>query len=565
MNIEILMFFYMGVCASMILFNCAVLVINVLRKKQINKSDRRLEPKIRAQLERLEWGEGLEEGHLEQMNKIFKKVAKLGRFEDSMDVLRNEKPGLCQSYIKALGPCFVSGAADYFKRDTMEATYFAWLIRKYEAAEKENRDFWTKEIRALLQRPSIYCRENALNILYCMGNAADVVDALLLLDERHVFHHSKLIHDGLLKFGGDKNDLLKEIWGVFERFSAAMQVTLISYMRMASAECCEQVFEVMMRLNQDDEVYFACMRYFGKIHYEPAYPVLLDALSKPDGRRWERAAIAATVLRNYPSEGSVDVLVQALHSSNWYIRNNAAETLESFGLTYADMVEVFEGNDRYAREILQYWMDYRSVKQGVLVREPEAVQGKAAVSKQREENRMITKLKRGFMGYSRRSVDAYIDGIKEEYEKRLSEAEAAKKQELLEREQKLSEKAQIISEKERMLSELQLRIQRLEEEAAGMKEENSRLREKETAISLALVEAKEFSLKMRQETERACQSELERTREQCRMVKGRIDRTAGSIQEFQKMLLEVCGRIGNEMNQYTEQCEAFSKELEQDK
>lgn len=365
MNIERLMFFYMGVCASMILFNCAVLVINVLRKKQINRSDSRLESKIRAQLERLETGEGLEEGHREQINKILKKSANLGQFEDSMDALIKEKPGLCQHYIKALGPCFVSGAADYFRRDTIEATCFAWLIRKYEAAGEENRDFWTGEMRALLQRPGIYCRENALNILYGMGNAADVVGALLLLDERHVFHHSKLIHDGLLKFGGDKNDLLKEIWDVFDRFSAAMQVTLISYMRMASAECCEQVFEVMMRRSQDNEVYFACMRYFGKIYYEPAYPVLLDALSKPADERWEKAAIAAAALRNYPSERSVDVLVQALHSLNWYIRNNVAETLESFGLTYADMADVFEGNDRYAREILQYRMDFRSVKQGV--------------------------------------------------------------------------------------------------------------------------------------------------------------------------------------------------------
>lgn len=364
MHVEVLMFFYMGVCASMILFNSAVLLVNIVRKRRINRTDKRLEPRIRVQLERLERGEGLEEGHLVQMNKIFKKVAHLRSFEDSMDDLRKEKPELCRKYLRALRPCFVDGASVYFKRDMMEATYYTWLIRKYGAAEEEDRDFWTKEMKKLLQMPGVYCRENALHILYYVGNAADVVSALLLLDERHVFHHSKLIHDGMLEFRGDKKDLLREIWNVFDRFSAAMQVTLISYMRLASAECCEQVFEVMMRPRQDDEVFFACMRYFGKFYYAPVYPVFLDALSKTDDQRWEKAAIAASVLRNYPSERTVDVLMQALHSSNWYIRNNAAETLESFGLTYADMVEVFEGNDRYAREILQYWMDYRYVKEG---------------------------------------------------------------------------------------------------------------------------------------------------------------------------------------------------------
>ncbi len=364
MKIEVLMFFYMAVCASMILFNCTVLLMNVHRKKRINKRDRRLEPQIRAQIERLERGQELEEGHLRQINKNFKKVAYLKSFEDSMDDLRKEKPELCQKYLKALCPCFVNAAFDYFKRDMIEATYFAWLVRKYEIAEQENRDFWTKELRKLLRMPSVYCRENALHIIYRMGNVQDIVNTLLLLDEHRVFHHSKLIHDGLLKFEGDKKALLEEIWRVFDQFSADMQVTLISYMRMASAECCDRVFEVMMRPGQDDEVYFACMRYFGKFHYMPAYPVLLDALSDRAGQRWEKAAIAAFALRNYMSERTVDVLLQALRSSNWYIRSNAAETLESFGLVYEDMAEVFEGNDKYAKEILQYWMDCRLVKEG---------------------------------------------------------------------------------------------------------------------------------------------------------------------------------------------------------
>lgn len=90
MKIEVLMFFYMAVCASMILFNCTVLLMNVHRKKRINKRDRRLEPQIRAQIERLERGQELEEGHLRQINKNFKKVAYLKSFEDSMDDLRRK-------------------------------------------------------------------------------------------------------------------------------------------------------------------------------------------------------------------------------------------------------------------------------------------------------------------------------------------------------------------------------------------------------------------------------------------------------------------------------------------
>lgn len=375
MNVENLVFFYMGVCLAMILFNCVVMLINVLRKKQTNRTDRKLEQRIDAQLERLQRGEAIEKDHLAQMDRVFKKLSHLRSFENSLDVLKAEKPKLCQKYLEAIRPCFVRGAADYFKRDMIEATYFTWLVRKYDVADEENGAFWRAEMRKLLQTSSIYCRENALHILYHMGNAAEVVNALLQLDGRQIFHHSKLIHDGMLEFAGDKEALLKEIWNAFDRFSASMQVTLLSYMRLTSAQCREKVFEVMMRPNQDDEVYFACMRYFGKMYDERVFPVLLDALRESGGQRWERAAIAASVLRTYPSERTTEVLMQALHSSNWYVRNNAAETLESFGLTYAKMAEVFEGNDRYAREILQYWMDYRAIKEGEVGNDDERMDG----------------------------------------------------------------------------------------------------------------------------------------------------------------------------------------------
>lgn len=34
-----------------------------------------------------------------------------------------------------------------------------------------------------------------------------------------------------------------------------------------------------------------------------------------------------------------------------------------FGLTYTDLIDVFDGSDRYAREILQYRLDQRNAKQ----------------------------------------------------------------------------------------------------------------------------------------------------------------------------------------------------------
>ena len=55
----------------------------------------------------------------------------------------------------------------------------------------------------LLDQPSIYSRENAMQALYTTGNTEYVVKALKNIDNGNHFYHSKLISDGLLRFKGE--------------------------------------------------------------------------------------------------------------------------------------------------------------------------------------------------------------------------------------------------------------------------------------------------------------------------------------------------------------------------
>lgn len=99
------------------------------------------------------------------------------------------------------------------------------------------------------------------------------------------------------------------------------------------------------------------MRYFAKYHDDEVYPVLLDMAGKYDGGHWEYAAIACTALAGYPGEKTVETLKNALHVPNWYVRYNAAESLVRLGVKYFDLIDVIDGKDRYAREILQFQLD----------------------------------------------------------------------------------------------------------------------------------------------------------------------------------------------------------------
>lgn len=54
----------------------------------------------------------------------------------------------------------------------------------------------------LLDDPSIYCRENAMQAIYTTVNSEYVIKALQKIDKIELFYHGKLISDGLLNFSG---------------------------------------------------------------------------------------------------------------------------------------------------------------------------------------------------------------------------------------------------------------------------------------------------------------------------------------------------------------------------
>ena len=55
-------------------------------------------------------------------------------------------------------------------------------------------------------------------------------------------------------------------------------------------------------------------------------------------------------------------LIHAVHSANWYVRFNAANSLEALHLDYTDLIDVLSGSDRYAREMIMYRLDFERMK-----------------------------------------------------------------------------------------------------------------------------------------------------------------------------------------------------------
>mgnify|MGYP002508412616 FL=1 len=214
---------------------------------------------------------------------------------------------------------------------------------------------------SLLHEPSIYCRENAMQAIYTIGDPACVITALKIADNNERFYHSKLLTDGLLNFGGNNEKLNSALWDAFEDFSVQMQITLLNYFRFSSDSSSEQMLKLMNDEERDDEIRFACIRYFGKYRYDKAYEYLLQYANCWNDVRWEYSAIASSALGAYPCEKTAEVLKSNLYHRNWYIRFNSSQSLEKIGLTYLSLIDIVEGNDRYASEILRYRFEVRDI------------------------------------------------------------------------------------------------------------------------------------------------------------------------------------------------------------
>ena len=363
MPVEILIYIYLGMCAGMILFNIATALLSRRREHRSFRDGIRLELTVSRELDRLAETGAVSERHLRFMERRLRRVNGMAAFDAALERLCVRRPELTRSYLTALNSVTITLAEDYCRRDEIEAAYFPYIIRKYRLLAGQENEALKTMLLDLLHESSIYCRENAMQALYTAGDPAVLVRALRIIDASSLYYHSKLLSDGLLNYTGDTWELADALWEAFDAFQPWMQVTLLNYFRFSSGAYCEKIHALLNDPAQDDEVRFACLRYFGRYPYEPVYADLLHYATPSENARWEYAAIASFVLASYPGAETAAVLERNLYHPNWYIRFNASKSLEQLGFGYRDLIDVIEGHDRYASEILRYRFDVRELEE----------------------------------------------------------------------------------------------------------------------------------------------------------------------------------------------------------
>ena len=359
MKTEVLIYAYLAVCVAMIGFNIACIFVFRAREKRLYHYSQRF---IRIVLQVIEDGTVTEE-HCKYLSKKLKKINNLMAFDKTLEELFAQNPNQIKDYIRQLSSVFTYLTLEYRKKSEIQAAYFPYIIHKYKVFQGQPISIVMDTMLELVRSPSLYVRENALQAIYSIGSVECTVNALWILNKSTCYHHPKMITDGLLNFSGDTNQLGEALWNNFDRFSNRMQRVIVDYFRFSSPDHQERILELLTSQGVDDEIAYSCIRYLGKYAYPPAYPVLMDIVEKYQHRQWIYTAIAASALASYPGDQTVAVLKDLLHNPNWHVRFNASQSLMALGLYYTDMIDVFEGRDRYAGEIMRYRIDQKNMKE----------------------------------------------------------------------------------------------------------------------------------------------------------------------------------------------------------
>ena len=354
-KINYIIFIYIFICLMLLLYNIIYILLASSRsKRHIMKVGKWNNELTKIILNNEVKKENLEK-HNNHLIRKLKKLDELVAFDEAItSFVSNRSADILNDYIDTLAKIFTALAEEYCKRPSMEKGYFAFVVSKLPFDEAKDTVILSQQLLLFFNNSTIFCREKVLLALYKIGREEMVLRAFSLLDEEEMYHPTQLLGDGLLTFTGDREHLAWSIWNKSAGWSDSIQVAIVKFASLVSDAFCEEFLRELKGNQRPYEVKFALIRYFRRWKYTPAKDYFIDFICEDIS---EDLAIAMTsALSNYPGELTKMALLKALHSSNWYVRKNSAESLISMGITseYADALR--KSGDKYAAEILEYYI-----------------------------------------------------------------------------------------------------------------------------------------------------------------------------------------------------------------
>ncbi len=353
--VNLLIYLYLFICLSLLLFNFGYIVFSKYRIYIRNKKKKIWIEDIKKQILLIEKGKNIKEDHKKQIQKKLKKIENLIVYNSCLEEIIKEEN--FKIYLSQISAEINSLAFYYSHRAPMERAFFSYIISEYCPISENKHNMLASILLTYLPNSTIYCRENVLKALYVLGNESAIEQAYAVMNQDRIYHPSRLLSDGLATFTGDKEALANRLWQACYNWEENYQVAVIQMISLSSSNFQDKFAKALESGKWGEEACFAMMRYFNKYPYEYLLPFLHSCVEKNDNL----AIVATTVLAHHKDEETSRILIKGLHSRNWYIRRNSASALVASGHNQTLLEKL---SDRYAREIYTYMLEEQNAKGG---------------------------------------------------------------------------------------------------------------------------------------------------------------------------------------------------------
>ncbi|QMT19151.1 HEAT repeat domain-containing protein (plasmid) [Planococcus maritimus] len=340
---------YLLFCFLILLYTVSYIIYQQYYKKYESVSIERYMKMIVDQNQKVQEEGFLHKEHVAWLSKQLKKTNQLVFFEKALTQL-DTKAYQNHAYLKHLEPVVIELAEYHQRSNQMTQAYLAYFIAKCSKGQWEASDIY-RNLLSYLNEPTIYLRENVLLAMCQQKNPQWILKVLQFLTRQNLYHQPKLIQDGLLTFPFNSEELTDILWDRHQTFQESIVLGLIGFITIKSPNYKEVFFKKLVQKETTLEVKLQIMRYFKKHHYSKVEQELISLISD---KQFAIRIVAASALGSYSSEVVVAALKKALTDSNWYVRKNASLSLLAITPTHEDILEVLNGSDRYAKEMLSY-------------------------------------------------------------------------------------------------------------------------------------------------------------------------------------------------------------------
>ena len=345
-GIEKVIYIYIFVCVSVIVFN----IIYVILIKQGKKKDKERALWIRSVL-----SDELAES---QNKKLFKNMENIDFFNVFINIFNEFDEDIRNQYVKEHAKALCQLSKSYRLKDEITQACFAYNIGRMKLCDYMDDDL-LELLMSLITSQYPFCRENALQAFYNCHNPEYIIKAMLIIDRKGIYHYDKLIVDGTLTFFGDKEQLGFLLLGIYPEVSIDSKINIINILRGIGDQFSEDIYSLYLVKYEDVDINIAIIRYFARWKYPLFENELLEVL-KDKEESWELRAISAFSLRNYPSKETEAMLQENLKDHNWYVRFNSADSLLSI---HGDDENLYI-DDNYGQEMIEYMRQRNLLQRG---------------------------------------------------------------------------------------------------------------------------------------------------------------------------------------------------------